>query len=327
MSELLCIEGIDKSFGGRVVLGIERFVLSENTYNVVVGPSGSGKTTMLRIIAGLEQADKGRLTLAGEDITSRPPWTRDIGLVFQNYALYPHLSVYENIAMPLTVKKIPPVEVKNKVKQLAEVMKIADYLDKYPRQMSGGQQQRVALARAVVKEPKLLLLDEPLSNLDAKVRVELRTYLKEFQRKLKIAVLHVTHDQGEAMALADNLAVMGDGVIQAVGSPRDIYENPPNLFTASFIGTLNQLDGDKGKWPWSGVGSSKVGVRPENIVIHKEGKTGLVEGKISTVEFMGDSVMLYVDVAGQSVKVKSDATVSYEEGQTVYLEFKKWLTF
>lgn len=327
MTGILKLEKVTKTYGKSTVLNIAEFSLDEDTYNVVVGPSGSGKTTMLRVIAGLERADTGRLILADRDITDTPPWGRDVGLVFQNYALYPHLTVYENISMPLTVKRVKPDEIRRRVTHLAEVMRIGDYLDKYPRQMSGGQQQRVALARAVIKEPRLLLLDEPLSNLDAKVRVELRSYLKEFQRSLGITVLHVTHDQGEAMALADSLSVMGDGVIQQKGSPREVYNNPVNEFVASFIGRLNVVSDDRGSWPWSNGQATKVGVRPEDIVVHIQPAPRLVEAKVSTVEYLGDEVLVHVDVYGYKMTAKATLDSQIREGEPVFLEFRKWLVF
>ena len=208
---ILSVNNIIKKFGTFTALEIENLDFEEGKYYVVLGPSGSGKTTLLRVISGLEFADSGSISILGKDMTQAPAWKRDIGLVFQNYALYPHLTVYENIASPLSVMKIPRTEMIKRVNELLRVMELTDQAAKYPGQLSGGQQQRVALARAIIKMPKILLLDEPLSNLDTRVRIDLRDYLKKIQKEFNLTAIHVTHDPIEAMALGDEVIVLHHG--------------------------------------------------------------------------------------------------------------------
>jgi len=217
--------------------------IKHNEFLVVLGPSGSGKTTFLRILAGLERPTQGYVSIGDKvvvDTTSNifvPPQKRNIGMVFQNWALYPNMKVFDNIAFPLKIKKVPESEIRKKVREVAEILDIEGVLDRYPRQISGGQQQRVALARALVKEPEVLLLDEPLSNLDALIRLRLRGELKRLQRKLGITAIHVTHDQTEALSMGDFVVVMNDGRIQQTGSPEEVYDKPKNLFVAGFLGS------------------------------------------------------------------------------------------
>lgn len=206
-----------------------------------LGPSGCGKTTTLRIIAGLELPDSGRVIIDGEDVTYLPPYKRDTAMVFQNYALWPHMTVFENIAYGLKVRKLPKEEIRRRVKEVLELVRLEGLESRYPTQLSGGQQQRVALARALVVQPKVLLLDEPLSNLDAKLRVEMREELKRLQRKLGITTIYVTHDQDEAMALSDRIAVMNLGRVVEVGKPDELYRRPRSFFVATFIGRSNVL--------------------------------------------------------------------------------------
>jgi multiple sugar transport system ATP-binding protein len=221
--------GIKKKYGA-FTLEISELTFLDKSYTIVLGPSGSGKTTTLRIISGLETPEEGKIILDDKDITYDPPWKRDIGVVFQNYALYPHLTAYENIAVPLKVKKLDNKEIDRRIRKIADVLGITNELYKYPSQLSGGQQQRVAIARALVKEPKVLLLDEPLSNLDARLRLDVRSFLKELQKKLEMTVIHVTHDQEEAMAIADNIVLLNNGRIIQVGTPNEIYRKPKNMF-------------------------------------------------------------------------------------------------
>jgi len=207
-----------------------------------LGPSGCGKTTTLRIIAGLELPDSGRVFIDGEDVTYLPPYRRDTAMVFQNYALWPHMTVFENVAYGLKVRKLPREEIRRRVREVLELVRLEGLEDRYPTQLSGGQQQRVALARALVVQPKVLLLDEPLSNLDAKLRVEMREELKRLQRKLGITTIYVTHDQDEAMALSDRIAVMNLGRVVEVGKPDELYRRPRSFFVATFIGRSNVVE-------------------------------------------------------------------------------------
>jgi len=231
------LEKLRKTFGKNEVLKGIDLDIADGEFVVLLGPSGSGKTTTLRIIAGLETQDSGHVYIGDKLVDDLPPRDRNVSMVFQNYALYPHKTVRENIAMPLLAKKLPRGEIENRVERISETLGISDLLDRYPRQLSGGQQQRVALARALVKEPSVFLMDEPLSNLDAKLRVSTRTFLKSLQRHLRITTVYVTHDQSEAMALADRVALISDGVIQQVDPPEDLYNYPNNEFVAGFIGS------------------------------------------------------------------------------------------
>jgi len=324
LTKILEFENVVKRYGQVVALNIERLEIEEGTYNVILGPSGAGKSTMLRIVAGLDFPDSGKIILAGKDITNKPAWERDIGLVFQNYALYPHLTVYDNIALPLTVKGLKKDEIRERVMEIVKIMGLEEHINKYPRQLSGGQQQRVALARAVIKQPKLLLLDEPLSNLDAKIRLELRSYLKSLQRQLKITTLHVTHDQSEAMAIADNLVLLNGGAVEQTGSPREIYENPSTLFVATFIGMLNVI-------PAKMLGLDQdydtVGFRPENAQIADEQAQGTVEGTVKYSEYQGEETIVYVNVGDNVVRIRDRQNRNYEPGTKVFIKIKKAFAF
>lgn len=324
MTEILVLENVAKRYGKVVALDVERLGIEEGTYNVILGPSGAGKSTMLRIVAGLDYPDSGKIILGGKDITNKPAWERDIGLVFQNYALYPHLTIYDNIALPLTVKGFKKEEIRERVMQIVKVMGIEEHINKYPRQLSGGQQQRVALARAIIKQPKLLLLDEPLSNLDAKVRIELRSYLKTLQRQLNITALHVTHDQSEAMAIADNLVVLNGGAVDQVGSPKDIYENPKTVFVSTFIGMLNVV-------PTSVFnikdGYDSIGFRPENADITENKEPNTVEGLVKYVEYQGEETIVYITIGDNSIRIRDRQNRSFEPGKKVYIKIRRAFAF
>ena len=218
--------------------------IADKEFIVLVGPSGCGKSTTLRMIAGLEDISGGELTIGGKLMNDVEPKDRDIAMVFQSYALYPHMTVYENMAFSLKLKKLPKDEIDKKVREAAEILDITQYLDRKPKALSGGQRQRVAIGRAIVRDPAVFLMDEPLSNLDAKLRVEMRTVIKEIQHTVGITNVYVTHDQEEAMAVSDRIAVINKGDIQQVGTPKDIYQRPANLFVATFIGRSNVLDGE-----------------------------------------------------------------------------------
>jgi ABC-type sugar transport system ATPase subunit len=240
------LKNIEKFYGKTKVLDDINLTIEPNEFFAFLGPSGSGKTTTLRILAGLEDLNKGKVFFDGTDITNFSPGNRDIAMVFQSYALYPHMTVYENIAFPLKMDKIEKSRIAELVKQSATKVKIEHLLNRKPGQLSGGQQQRVALARAVVRKPKIFLLDEPLSNLDAKLRLETRVELKNLQKSLNVTTVYVTHDQEEAMTLANRMAVFLEGKIMQVGTPTEIFNNPKTLQVASFIGNppMNLLDGE-----------------------------------------------------------------------------------
>ncbi len=231
------------SYGKTQVLRDINLVIEPGEFFVLLGPSGSGKSTLLRLIAGFNQAQSGQLLIGGEDISRVPPWQRNVGMVFQNYALWPHMTVWQNVAFGLEERKLARETVKQKVAAALELVGLGELGARRPSQLSGGQQQRVALARTIAIEPKVLLLDEPLSNLDAKLRVHMRDELRTLQRKLGITTIFVTHDQEEAMTTADRIAVMDQGIIQQIGTPMGLFDNPANQFVANFVGTINLLPG------------------------------------------------------------------------------------
>lgn len=233
----LCIENLTKHFGGNLVTQDVSLAVEDGAFCVFVGPSGCGKSTLLRLIAGLEQADSGRIFVAGRDVTEAPAYDRDLAMVFQSYALYPHMSVRDNIAFALRTARRPEPEISAKVAEAARILQLEPYLDRKPAQLSGGQRQRVAIGRAIVKAPKLFLFDEPLSNLDAELRVHMRVEIARLHKDLGATIIYVTHDQVEAMTLATKIVVLREGRIEQVGSPLQLYDDPDNLFVAGFIGS------------------------------------------------------------------------------------------
>ncbi len=237
------IEAVNLSYGDNHVLKSIDLDIRPGEFFAFLGPSGCGKTTLLRLIAGFNHADSGRVLVGDQDISSLPPWKRDIGMVFQSYALWPHMTVARNVAFGLEEKRVPRAEIGRRVAAALELVGLTGLDQRRPAQLSGGQQQRVALARTIAVEPKLLLLDEPLSNLDAKLRVQVRRELRELQQRLGLTTIFVTHDQEEANTVCDRIAVMNHGVIQQVGTPKDLYEQPANLFVANFLGTANIVEG------------------------------------------------------------------------------------
>ena len=237
------IEGVNLSYGTNHVLKNIDLDIKAGEFFAFLGPSGCGKTTLLRLIAGFNTADSGRGVVGGKDITKLPPWRRDVGMVFQSYALWPHMSVARNVAFGLEERRMRRADINRRVKAALDLVGLSELADRKPSQLSGGQQQRVALARTIAIEPKVLLLDEPLSNLDAKLRVQVRRELRELQQRLGLTTIFVTHDQEEANTICDRIAVMNDGVVQQVGTPKDLYERPVNLFVANFLGTANILEG------------------------------------------------------------------------------------
>jgi iron(III) transport system ATP-binding protein len=304
----LVISGIHKSFGQTIVLRDMSLTVSNGELCCLLGPSGCGKSTILRIIDGLIEIDRGTIKLAGKDITDLPPQKRNIGLVFQNYALFPFMSVFDNIAYGLRRRKYSKSEINAKVKKALETVRLTGYENRRIHEISGGQQQRVALARSLVIEPALLLLDEPLSNLDARLRAEMRGEIKRIQKEFKITTLYVTHDQEEAMAIADRIVVMNNGMIEQIGTPHEIYENPASEFVASFIGDINMLQGvvnDDGLLVMNtffDINTNHIpqgtkvtcAVRPERIQLIPESK--LPVGKIREAVYFGSTVRYHVIV-------------------------------
>jgi len=302
---------------------------------VILGPSGCGKTTALRMVAGLEEPDRGDIRIGGKSVVGLEPKDRDVALVFQSYALYPHLSAHENIRYPLKVRRLSRAEQDRKVDRVAEMLGIGHLLPRRPAQLSGGEQQRVALARAIVREPRVFLMDEPLSNLDAKLRVHTRTELKTLQRELGTTMVFVTHDQAEAMSLANRIAILNAGELQQIGTPDEVYDHPANVFVAEFIGSppMNLLEATRdagdlvvaGGWrlpaPKRGgaiEGADAeliVGLRPEGIQIVAAGQSA----KVVAVEPFGSEVIIDVRVNGEALKVRAAPDVRPEAGSTVGL--------
>jgi iron(III) transport system ATP-binding protein len=239
----VAIEGVNLSYGDNHVLKDVNLAIEPGEFFAFLGPSGCGKTTLLRLIAGFNRADTGRVTIGGQDISNLPPWKRDVGMVFQSYALWPHMSVRRNVAFGLEERGVKRAEIERRVEAALGLVGLGHLAERRPSQLSGGQQQRVAVARTVAVEPKVLLLDEPLSNLDAKMRVQVRRELRDLQQRLGLTAIFVTHDQEEANTICDRIAVMNDGIVQQVGTPMELYERPANLFVAGFLGTANILKG------------------------------------------------------------------------------------
>ena len=317
------IQNVTKAFGPAVVLENFDAVFEDGEFITLLGPSGCGKTTMLRMVAGFEKPTTGTILFDDRVVSSEKvfiqPEKRDIGMVFQSYAVWPHMTVFENVAYPLRIKKMDKALIKEKVDRVLEMVHLAQYAERIPSQLSGGQQQRVALARALVAEPTLLLLDEPLSNLDAKLRESMRFEIKEIQKKAAITVLYVTHDQTEAMAMSDRIVVINRGVIQQIGSPREIYNQPANPFVADFVGKIEFLEGVAGegsivlddcgqKLPYKGDlrGKVVVGIRPEQVAYAAEGE-GDLTGVVRSHFYLGDVDDCRVDLGGgREVRIIAD---------------------
>ena len=319
MAEIV-IRNLRKEFGDFVAVKESSFTVGDGEFFMLLGPSGCGKTTTLRMIAGLETVSDGRVTIGERDVTNLPPSERDIAMVFQSYALYPHLSVFENIAFPLRAKRrrTAEPELRERVSQAAAALGILPLLERLPREISGGQRQRVALGRAMVRTPTVYLLDEPLSNLDQQLRVQMRSELKDIHQRLGATMIYVTHDQGEAMTLSDTIVVMSGGRVEQLGSPRDLYDRPANVFVARFLGEpgMNLFEGKvsagalrangvamPGNGPKLGEGDAAIaGVRPEDFVA-VDPATAPIQGIVRTVEFLGSRTLLRVDVGGVVVAV------------------------
>jgi len=311
-------EDITKKFGDKIILDRLNLSIEDGSFTVMIGPSGCGKTTLLRIIAGIGPQTSGKVYLDGEDISGLPPAKRNVAMVFQNYAIYPTMTVQENIEFGLKNNKVPKEERERLVKEISEIVGIGDLLNRKPSTLSGGQRQRIALARAMVKKPKVFLMDEPLSNLDAKLRVSMRTELIELHNRLKTTFVYVTHDQTEAMSMGTKIILMNRGVIQQEASPTDIYHDPDNLFTAQFIGSpqMNVIHFDNSK--------ACYGFRPEKVHLRSEGGQFFYNrrGTIVTKEMLGSETIYQIRYDGHSIMAKS-LEDSFEQGSEVYIGVKK----
>jgi iron(III) transport system ATP-binding protein len=318
----IAIENVDLSYGPHHVLKDVSLAIKPGEFFAFLGPSGCGKTTLLRVIAGFNRPDRGRVLLQGEDISRLPPWKRDVGMVFQSYALWPHMSVRRNVAFGLEERRLPRAEIDRRVEEALELVGLRALGDRRPSQLSGGQQQRVAVARTVAVRPKVLLLDEPLSNLDAKLRVQVRRELRDLQQRLGLTTIFVTHDQEEANTICDRIAVMNDGVVQQVGTPMELYERPANLFVASFLGTANIVPGevvgsgaDRVFRIGDGVAlpitagaqvapGAKLVFRPQDARIGPGGDGSSLAGTITHREFLGSAVRYGVGVGPAELTVE-----------------------
>ena len=338
------ISHVTKAFGENVVLRDFDQVFGDGEFITLLGPSGCGKTTMLRIIAGFERPTTGELYIDDKLVTGGktfvPPEKRGIGMVFQSYAVWPHMNVFDNVAYPLTIRKTPKEKIKSAVERVLEMTHLTKYAQRFPNQLSGGQQQRVALARAMVAAPDLLLLDEPLSNLDAKLRESMRFEIKDIQKKLGITVVYVTHDQTEAMAMSDRIILINHGVVQQCGAPEEIYNAPANQFVADFLGKVDFFKGEAGAGrivfpamngqsiPYDGprTGRVDVAVRPENLYFAEDGP---LEGVLETQYYLGDTDDCRVRVGSAVVRV---IVGGYEyrrltTGQHVRLALRDFMVF
>lgn len=335
------LTGITKQFGEKGVLRGIDLTIAEGTFFTLVGPSGCGKSTLLNLIAGLESPTSGEILFDGAPVNDLAPKERDVAVVFQSYALYPHMTVYENIAFPLRMKKEPAAEIDRRVREVAELLGLAPLLPQRPGSLSGGQRQRVALGRAIVRKPRLFLFDEPLSNLDARLRIEMRSELKQLHRRLKTTMIYVTHDQAEAMTLSDRMAVLHQGTLQQEGTPKEIYAKPSNLFVAEFIGSppMNLLRGRRvgeGVEMAEGIvfllegrkaerlgatisGEAVLGIRPEDIRLSRP--AGEVErtAQIVLIESIGAEVWVELNWGGQTVRATAPADFDGAPGERVGL--------
>jgi multiple sugar transport system ATP-binding protein len=324
------LKNVNKRWGNFV--GVKEFnlTIADREFLVLLGPSGCGKTTTMRMIAGLEDVTEGEIIIGGKLVNDLEPKDRDVSMVFQSYALYPNMNVYENIRFPLKVRGEDPATHDEKVMRAADMVELRDFMHRKPAELSGGQRQRVALARAIVREPNVFLMDEPLSNLDAKLRVSTRAQIKNLSHELAITTIYVTHDQIEAMTLADRVVVMKAGLVQQVGSPTDIYDAPANAFVASFIGSpaMNLIDGEVNKGVFHSQhtlidgmsiadGPVTLGFRAEDAWIAGEGEEGQINAPIYTIELLGDAVMISVRVHGALVSVKADKTFRAKIGAPI----------
>ncbi len=333
----VAIRNVRKAFGATHVLHGVNIAINDGEFVVLVGPSGCGKSTLLRMIAGLENISDGEIRIGERVVNHVAPKDRDIAMVFQNYALYPHMTVADNMAFSLKLRGAPKSEISTSVNRAAEILGLVSLLERYPRQLSGGQRQRVAMGRAIVRDPQVFLFDEPLSNLDAQLRVQMRTEIKELHQRLQTTTVYVTHDQIEAMTMADKIVVMHDGIVEQIGAPLALYDKPDNLFVAGFIGspamnTLKEILRVNGSVEFAGPGGVKLrainvpansdnrpvvcGIRPENFVIAGDG----AEAEIVVVEPTGSETHVVAKMGGQDVVAIFRERQQFKPGESIRLK-------
>jgi multiple sugar transport system ATP-binding protein len=342
MSAITCSH-VDKAYGATTVIRDLNLAIEEHEFVVFLGPSGCGKSTLLRMLAGLEDISGGEVSIGGKVVNDLEPGDRGIAMVFQNYALYPHMTIFDNVAFGLKRQKVPAAEIKKRVEAVAKTLGLEPYLGRKPTELSGGQQQRVAIARAMIKTPKVFLFDEPLSNLDAKLRNHMRVEIARLHQSLKTTTVYVTHDQLEAMTLADRIVLLKDGVIEQIGSPAEIYRRPGNLFVAGFIGTPNMnfieaVVGRKGDgWTLTGAGTVLalqggdfhlqhgdrvvLGIRPPDLKTAEAGTANLLQGTADLIEFHGNDALVTFGSGGKEISALVPARECPEQGAPVRFSF------
>ncbi len=311
----ITLQNVSKTFGEVTVIPSIDLEINNGEFAVFVGPSGCGKSTLLRLIAGLEDVSGGKILIDGKDATDKAPSQRGLAMVFQSYALYPHMSVRSNIGFPLKMAKVDPAEINRKVEEAAKILNLTDYLDRKPRNLSGGQRQRVAIGRAIVRSPECFLFDEPLSNLDAALRVNMRLEISELHQKLKATSIYVTHDQVEAVTMADKIVVLNKGRIEQVGSPLELYRSPRNLFVAGFIGSpkMNFISGPKA----AEKGAHTIGIRPEHMTLSTT--EGAWKGTVTVAEHLGSDTFLHIATEGVgTITARCSGEMPVRHGDTVY---------
>jgi sulfate transport system ATP-binding protein len=323
MTNAITVRGANKRYGDFVALDNIDFDVPEGSLTALLGPSGSGKSTLLRAIAGLDQPDTGTITIKGEDVTGVPPQRRGIGFVFQHYAAFKHLTVRDNVAFGLKIRKRPKAEVKEKVDNLLEIVGLAGFQTRYPNQLSGGQRQRMALARALAVDPQVLLLDEPFGALDAKVREDLRAWLRRLHDEVHVTTVLVTHDQAEALDVADRIAVLNKGRIEQVGSPTEVYDSPANAFVMSFLGAVSSLNGTLVR-----PHDIRVGRNPDMAIAQADGSvssTGVIRATIDRIVVLGFEIRVELTAAANNAPFTAQITrgdaeaLGLKEGDTVYV--------
>ena len=334
------LQDVRKSFGSLEVIHGVDVTIEDGEFVVLVGPSGCGKSTLLRMIGGLERITRGKILLGGKVVNSLPPKERDCAMVFQNYALYPHMTVFDNMGFSLLLRRADKQEIARRVQEAAEILGLTDYLKRYPRQLSGGQRQRVAMGRAIVRSPQVFLFDEPLSNLDAKMRVQMRTEIRDLHQRLTATSIYVTHDQVEAMTMADRIVILNEGIVEQVGDPLEVYDSPHNIFVASFIGSpsMNFIEGTvrrpNGRAVVESADGTRLplkdrteieegapvifGFRPEHLRL-AEGDSGLVV-KVSVVEPTGSETLVFGHLGGTLICVQFNERVRVRPGDELRLE-------